>query len=100
MGISKAIVRQRNQMNRNSFILLISCLILPLQVLACNCGCKHGSCGNSQNSCSQKATNQNTNNSCSGNSNSNNVSCMTEQKISSNNLYCNGNNYTCGGNKK
>lgn len=99
MGISVLIVRLRNKMNRNSFILLIVCLILPLQVLACNCGCKHGSCGSSQNSCSQK-TDNNTNNNCSGNSNANNVSCMAEQRISSNNLSCNGNNYTCGGNKK
>ncbi len=89
-----------NNIAFKSLLILLGYSLCMLPGLACNCGCMNGNCGNSQSTQGQKNVNSRVVDNNNERLNLNNISCRAEEKISSNNLYCNGHNHSCGGVKK
>ena len=88
-----------NKILLKSSLLLITCLALSQgNVLAFTCG-ENGN--QNQHSCTPKVNMSSKTYKCKSNPNSPGiVNCKVEPKITSNNVSCNGNKYSCGGNKK
>jgi hypothetical protein len=88
-----------NKILLKSSLLLIAYLTLSQgNVLASTCG-ENGN--QNQHSCTPKVNMSSSAYRCKSNPNSPGfVNCKPESKITSNNVSCNGNKYSCGGNKK
>ncbi len=79
----------------NKIILILTTLLFPIQVLACNCGCGNNGCGNVNPS----QPSWNTPSACTGNQDLNVKAKASETKLCTN-VSTNKNKYNCGGNQK